>query len=242
MHRFAIESQRLRADLEPAESAAAAGLAPDQQAAVLHAGGPARILAPAGSGKTTVLAARFRHLVIERGYGPTGVCALAYNRRAGADMQDRLADLPADAQRKVRTLNAFGYDIVRRARPNARVVDEREIRDRIEPHLTLRLRANTDALRPYLEALEEVSLGLRTPERVEQVRGDVDGLRGHVPAIPRRPRTRRRDRLRRPDRVRDRGAAARPRAASRSCNVSAGTCSSTSSKTCARRTSCWCGS
>ena len=48
---------------------AATGLAPDQRAAVLHAGGPARILAPAGSGKTTVLAARFRHLVVERGYG-----------------------------------------------------------------------------------------------------------------------------------------------------------------------------
>ena len=85
---------------------------------MLHAGGPARILAPAGSGKTTVLAARFRHLVVERGYGAASVCALAYNRRAGAEMQDRLGDLPRDAQRKVRTLNSFGYDIVRRARPN----------------------------------------------------------------------------------------------------------------------------
>ena len=157
VHRFAIESGRLHADIDPLASDAASGLAPDQQAAVLHAGGPARILAPAGSGKTTVLAARFRHLVVERGYGAASVCALAYNRRAGAEMQDRLADLPRDAQRKVRTLNSFGYEIVRRARPNVRVIDEREIRNRIEPHLTLRFRANTDALRPYLEALEEVA-------------------------------------------------------------------------------------
>jgi DNA helicase-2/ATP-dependent DNA helicase PcrA len=176
VHRIAIESGQLRADLEPSESAEAAGLASDQRAAVHHGGGPARILAPAGSGKTTVLAARFRHLVVERGYGAASVCALAYNRRAGADMQDRLADLPRDVRHKVRTLNAFGYEIVRRAQPNTRVIDEREIRDRIQPHLTLRLRANTDALRPYLEALEEVSLGLRTPERVEQARGDVDGF------------------------------------------------------------------
>ena len=176
VHRFAIESGQLRADVRGSESAAAAGLASDQRAAVLHAGGPARILAPAGSGKTTVLAARVRHLVVERGYGAATVCALAYNRRAGADMVGRLADLPADIRHKVRTLNAFGYEIVRRARPTTRVIDEREIRDRIEPHLTLRFRANTDALRPYLEALEEVSLGLRTPERVEQLRGDVDGF------------------------------------------------------------------
>ena len=176
VHRFALESGALRADLDPAASAAASSLAPDQQTAVLHAGGPARILAPAGSGKTTVLAARFRHLVVERGYGAASVCALAYNRRAGADMQDRLGDLPRDAQRKVRTLNSFGYDIVRRARPGTRVIDEREMRERMQPHLTLRLRANTDALRPYLEALEEVSLGLRTPELVERQRGDVEGF------------------------------------------------------------------
>src|SRR4051812_44961844 len=154
VHRFALESRSLHADVAAPESAAASWLAPDQRAAVLHAGGPARILAPAGSGKTTVLAARFRHLVVERDYGAASVCALAYNRRAGNEMQERLGDLPRNAQRKVRTLNSFGYDILRRARPNVRLIDEREVRNRIEPHVTLRFRANTDALRPYLEALE----------------------------------------------------------------------------------------
>ena len=127
---------------------------------MLHAGGPARILAPAGSGKTTVLAARFRHLVVERGYGASSVCALAYNRRAGADMQDRLGDLPRDAQRKVRTLNSFGYDIVRRG-PAERARDRRARDPRTASSRTSRckFRANTDALRPYLEALEEVALG-----------------------------------------------------------------------------------
>src|SRR4029077_4886451 len=32
------------------------------------------------------------------------------------------------------------------------------------------------ALRPYLEALEEVGLGLRNPTRVENQRGDVEGF------------------------------------------------------------------
>ena len=176
LHRVAIASGSLRPDVEPADNPDLARLAPDQRAAVLHAGGPARILAPAGSGKTTVLTARFRHLVVERGYDAANVCALAYNRRAGAEMQDRLADLPGGARHKVRTLNSLGFEIVRRARPGVRVLDEREIRERIEPHLKLTFRANTDALRPYLEAMEEVRLGLRSPAQVERQRGDVEGF------------------------------------------------------------------
>jgi DNA helicase-2/ATP-dependent DNA helicase PcrA len=176
VHRFAIEAGGLRPDLDPAPNPDLERLAPDQRAAVLHAGGPARILAPAGSGKTTVLTARFRHLVVERGYDVANVCALAYNRRAGAEMQDRLADLPGGARHKVRTINSLGFEIVRRARPGVRVLDERDVRERIEPHVKLSFRANTDALRPYLEALEEVQLGLRSPAHVERQRGDVDGF------------------------------------------------------------------
>ena len=92
-----------------------------------------------------------------------------------------------------------------------RVIDEREIRNRIEPHLTLQFRANTDALRPYLEALEEVQLGLRSPELVERQRGDVEGFAEMYDAYRDGPRARRRDRLRRSDRARDRDAAARAR-------------------------------
>jgi ATP-dependent DNA helicase UvrD/PcrA len=176
VHRWSLEAGRLRADADAAESRAAQSLAPDQQAAVLHPGGPARILAPAGSGKTTVLTARFRHLVVERDYGPDSVCALAYNKRAGDEMRGRLADLPRTALRKVRTLNSFGYDILGRARPGLHVIDEVEIRKRIEPHLNIRRRANTDPYAPYLEALEEVQLALRSPDQVETDRGDVDGF------------------------------------------------------------------
>ena len=46
----------------------AADLAPDQLAAVTHRGGGARIIAPAGSGKTRVLTERARHLLT------TGTC------------------------------------------------------------------------------------------------------------------------------------------------------------------------
>ena len=64
----------------------AADLAPDQLAAVAHGSGPARVIAPAGSGKTRVLTERLRHLVVDRGYEPGSVVAVAYNRKARDEM------------------------------------------------------------------------------------------------------------------------------------------------------------
>jgi DNA helicase-2/ATP-dependent DNA helicase PcrA len=189
VHRSSLEAGACRPD--GFAQHAAEGLAPDQRAAVLHAGGPARVLAPAGSGKTTVLTARLRHLVGDRGYALAHVTALAYNRRAGDELRARLADLPA-ALGQVRTLNSFGYDVLRRAaaRP-VDVLDEREVRDllaallRAAGHETRR-RANTDPLAAYLEALEEVQLGLVAPERVEAARDDVPGLAAIFPEYRRR--------------------------------------------------------
>lgn len=155
-----------------------AGLAPDQAAAVHHDTGPARIVAPAGSGKTRVLIERFRLLVAARGWGSRSVCAVAYNVRAREEMQQRLADLPAADRAKVRTLHSLGFDVVRRAIGAATVLDERAVRARIEPLVSVRRRANTDVYGPYLEALAEVRLGLVPPEVVEARRDDVPGFAG----------------------------------------------------------------
>ncbi|CAN5778012.1 hypothetical protein BH24ACT3_BH24ACT3_18320 [soil metagenome] len=57
-------------------------LAPDQLAAVAHQSGAARIIAPAGSGKTRVLTERLRHLVVDRGVERGAVLAVAYNNHA----------------------------------------------------------------------------------------------------------------------------------------------------------------
>src|SRR5690606_24133233 len=73
----------------PPPVAPTAELAPDQLAAVAHGAGPARVIAPAGSGKTRVLTERLRHLVVDRGYEPEGVVAVAYNRKARDEMVAR---------------------------------------------------------------------------------------------------------------------------------------------------------
>ncbi|HEY8547196.1 MAG TPA: ATP-dependent DNA helicase UvrD2 [Acidimicrobiales bacterium] len=149
-------------------------LAPDQLAAVAHAGGPARVLAPAGSGKTRVLTARLRHLLADRGWAPGTVTALAYNTRAAEEMRSRTRDLP---QAQIRTLHALGFDLLGQhhgGRP--RVLDERAVRGLLEGLAPVKPRANDDVYAPYLEALAEVRSGLVPPDDVEAARDDVPGF------------------------------------------------------------------
>jgi len=171
---------RVRLDegsLEPDRAAPPGGaLAPDQERAVGHDAGPARIVAPAGSGKTRVLTERYRLLVTGRGWGARSVGAVAYNVRAKDEMQSRLTDVGDAARRKVRTLHSLGYEILRRGGRGSDVIDEREIRRRIDGMVPVRHRANTDVYAPYLEALSEVRLGLVAPDIVESKRDDVDGF------------------------------------------------------------------
>lgn len=175
VHRSTVESGSLRADRT---GAVHDDLAPDQLAAVAPRGGSARVIAPAGSGKTRVLTARLRHLVADRHWD--GVVAVAYNVRAQEEMGRRLTDV-AGAARAVRTLNSFAFEILREHRPVHRVIDEREVRERVGRHLHLRPRRDTDVVAPFLDALTEVRLGLRDPKDVEDQRGDVDGLAEMLP-------------------------------------------------------------
>ncbi|CAN5896454.1 hypothetical protein BH23ACT5_BH23ACT5_07700 [soil metagenome] len=150
-------------------------LAPDQLAAVEHPGGPARIIAPAGSGKTRVLTERLRHLIIDRRWNPDSITALAYNRRAAEEMRQRLDGVGSI---HVRTIHAFGYEIVGRANggDRPRLLGEMEVRRILDRLTPVKPRANEDVHAPYIEALSEVRTALRPPHDVEMERDDVPGF------------------------------------------------------------------
>jgi DNA helicase-2/ATP-dependent DNA helicase PcrA len=166
-----VDAGELRA--VPAWAEPDAELAPDQLAAVAHRGGPARIIAPAGSGKTRVLTERLRHLLADRGHQRDLLLAVAYNRKAQEEMAARTDGLGA----RIQTLNALGYELIgRHAGRRPQILDEREIRRRLEPHLPkLQHRLNTDPMAPYLEGLSVIRLGLRDPDEVE-LEADAPGL------------------------------------------------------------------
>ena len=181
VHRVRVEHGDLTPDVDAPIDA---DLAPDQLAAVAHSGGPARIIAPAGSGKTRVLTERFRLLVARRGWGPRPVVRGRVQRAGqGRDGAAPRRCRSRSRSRKIRTLHALGFDIVRRSRDIRDVLDEWDVRRRIEPLVPVRPRANTDVYAPYLEALGEVRLGLVAPERRRGAARRRRGLRGDVRAV-----------------------------------------------------------
>ncbi|HSK23079.1 MAG TPA: ATP-dependent helicase [Egicoccus sp.] len=153
------------------DGAPADALAPDQLAAVTHAAGPARVIAPAGSGKTRVLTARLRHLMGDRGVERELLTAVAYNTRAAQEMRERTAGTGAS----IRTLHSLALWICN-LDGRRDVIDERDQRGLLDRLITVARIPNQDPFQPYLEALTEVRLALRDPAEVESLRGDVDGF------------------------------------------------------------------
>ncbi len=150
------------------------GLAPDQYAAVAHRRGPARIIAPAGSGKTRTLTARLQHVLGDEEVDPRQTVALAYNERAAAELRERLGVDRSLA----RTIHSFGWEILRETRPDLQLLDERGVRGIVEGLVQVPHRPDSDALGPYLEALSTVRSRLRDPADVEASRDDVSGFAG----------------------------------------------------------------
>ena len=158
-------------------------LAPDQLEAVQHQGGPARILAPAGSGKTRVLTERVRYLVDQCGLDPDVLGLVAYNRRAKAEMAGRLAGTGRYNLDGIRTLNSLALAIATgrsgfTGGSPATTIDEREVRRILSGMMPRqRRRQLNDPLEPWVDALSMTRLGLRDPEEVaDQFSGDLDGF------------------------------------------------------------------
>ncbi len=175
VHRESVERGHL---VVARRAAPASELAADQLAVVTHPSGPARAVAPAGSGKTRVLVERLHHLVLDRGVEDSLVTAVAYNTRAAAELAERLHDA---VRPEIRTLHSLGLEVLRDAARHHRrrppvLLDERDVRSRLEPLIPVRPRANTDVTAPYLEGLADVRLAFEEPERVEATRDDAPGF------------------------------------------------------------------
>ena len=186
VHRIAVEHGSLAPFATNEPVGAGAELAPDQRAAVTHPGGPARIIAPAGSGKTRVLTERARLLVGGWQLPAAAVCLVAFNTRAQAEMRDRTRDLP---ELQVRTLNSIALAVVNGTPPYAprdrryQTIDEGQVRRLLDRFVAPQRRRNTDPLAPWIEALSLCRLGLRDPSEVEAMyQGDVAGFAEILPS------------------------------------------------------------
>lgn len=104
-------------------------LDPAQRAAATLPDGPAQIIAPAGSGKTTTLIARLG-VLLDRGVAAERILVVTFNRDAAAELSSRVRDrlepnLPGAAAIEVRTLHALARQVLLDAGCGVRLVADR---------------------------------------------------------------------------------------------------------------------
>ncbi|MGH9029613.1 MAG: ATP-dependent DNA helicase UvrD2, partial [Acidimicrobiales bacterium] len=175
VHRWNTESGSLEVI---GEQPPTSELAPDQRAAVTHLVGGARVIAPAGSGKTRVLTERLRHLVTDRRVDPSMVTALAFNTKAAEEMRRRCSALVRTAGPYIRTLNSVGLWICNEygGAGHLRTIEELEVRELIQQLFEVRRQANADTVLPYVDALSAIRLGLASPQSMEEEIPDAIGI------------------------------------------------------------------
>lgn len=171
IYKFLEQEHGLRAPHPPAPSPqsgkggvenALGELDANQALAATHLYGPMRVMAPAGSGKTRTLVSRIVFL-LGQGIAPERILALAFNRKAQQEMQERLAALGHTIN--VRTFHSFGYEIVRRGlgwtyHENSHTRLLELFRAQLAPHLPAESLASPEALEQYLPLLRRATMEL----------------------------------------------------------------------------------
>jgi DNA helicase II / ATP-dependent DNA helicase PcrA len=114
---------------EPAIERLLDRLDPEQRAAAVLPDGPAQIIAPAGSGKTTTLIARLG-VLLSRGVAAQRICVVTFNRDAAAELVTRIAArltplVPTAGEIEVRTLHALARQILVDAGDPVRLIADR---------------------------------------------------------------------------------------------------------------------
>ncbi len=104
-------------------------LDPEQRAAATLPDGPAQVIAPAGSGKTTTLIARLG-VLLSRGVAPERIAVVTFNREAASELSTRIASrlgprMPGAEAIEVRTLHALARQVLLDAGVGVHLVADR---------------------------------------------------------------------------------------------------------------------
>ena len=147
-----------------------------QTAAVLNQAGDARVLAPAGSGKTRVLVERISYLV-GKGVSPRSILALAFNKRAADQFEHELRERSIGLSRSLSgddgvtacTLNAFGYRFLQWTGFDSLLLERPSLERRLvqgaldQAGITLPRVRNADPLDQVIAQLARVRRGIAVP-------------------------------------------------------------------------------
>ncbi len=138
-------------------------LSPAQRAAVDHPGGPLLILGGAGTGKTTVLAERFAHLV-DAGAAPESLLVLCFSTPAADSMRERLEDRLVGACDELAVTTFHGFC--------TRLLHDEALEAGLDPFATPV--SASDRLAMLLESIDEL------PLRHHDLRGNPSATLGMI--------------------------------------------------------------
>ncbi|MGI8928395.1 MAG: ATP-dependent helicase [Candidatus Limnocylindrales bacterium] len=117
-------------------------LTPEQRTAVEWTDGPLMVLAGAGTGKTTVVVERVRHLLATQpGLEPENVLVLTYNVRAAAELMERLEGalgLEVASRLWVHNFHSFGNRVLTEHRADVGLAEGADVLDTVGQRLLLR--------------------------------------------------------------------------------------------------------
>jgi DNA helicase-2/ATP-dependent DNA helicase PcrA len=126
--------------------------------------GPIRVLAPAGSGKTKTLINRILNL-LNQGIPAEKILALAFNKKARDEMQDRLERKGIHGI-EIRTFHSLGYEIVRESLgwtfsgSESKLTSRDLMRAAVGQHTELPPMRNKDPLDAFLDGLRKAKMDL----------------------------------------------------------------------------------
>jgi superfamily I DNA/RNA helicase len=163
-----------------ATSAILADLNSEQRAAAEATDNPLLVVSPAGTGKTAVLAARYK-LMLARGTAANRLLAITFSNRASQEMRDRIGDILKDVDERdvfILTFHALGKKILQTIpkrfglSENFRIADEQETHQimreavrRVDPE-SLEGPMAKDRIKRMVESLDKIKNDGLTPSSV----------------------------------------------------------------------------
>jgi DNA helicase-2/ATP-dependent DNA helicase PcrA len=108
----------------------------EQSNAIMHVEGPMMVIAGPGSGKTTVITQRIRHMIESAGVSPADILVITFTRAAATEMETRFKQLTKGCNYPVRfgTFHSIFFWIIKTAYrlDNSSIISETDKRKLIE--------------------------------------------------------------------------------------------------------------
>ncbi len=129
-----------------------------QSQAIAHKDGPCMVLAGPGSGKTTVITNRIRHLIEEEQVSPEEILVITFSKAAAKEMRERFFALPGMQGQRVTfgTFHGIYYGILKWAyRLNRSNILSEEEKYQLLKEVTHRISKDMDEDRECLQTISE---------------------------------------------------------------------------------------